>query len=464
MISTLFFSQNELLSNLSISIHLVSSFFDLHLIVFIEMILYYDWSNNMKNRVLFPILIALLLAACGQPVNESKQAESVPESALQSDAEPEADNKKKSEKKPAKEKAEEKSKEEPKPTDLSELHVHYINVGQADSTLFQYTDHDDTYTILYDAGDWNKSDVSNYLAQQNIQFIDLIIISHPHADHIGQLKDIIHTYDVGEVWLSGNTSSSGTFQDAIKAVTDSDADYSEPRAGDEFEIGPLEIEILHPSSLTGNLNEDSISARFTYGDIAFVFTGDAYKNEELLMMSRDVEADFLQLGHHGSNTSSDPAFIQAVDPAVAIYSASHNNSYGHPSPDVVSLIQNSGITLYGTDIHGTVLVTTDGVDYDVQTEADGTITPESTPSTPVEKEEPTEEKQEEPATTTHEDCVDINEASLDEVQAIIHIGPARAKDLIDQRSYETIDEMTKIPGIGPARIDDIKNEGMACVQ
>src|SRR5690625_6619587 len=87
------------------------------------------------------------------------------------------------------------------------------------------------------------------------------------------------------------------------------------------------------------------------------------------MMSREVEADFLQLGHHGSNTSSDPAFIEAVDPAVAIYSASHNNSYGHPSPDVVSLIQNSGITLYGTDIHGTVLVTTDGVDYDVQTEA-----------------------------------------------------------------------------------------------
>src|SRR5690625_1708342 len=188
MISTLFFSQNELLSNLSISIHLVSSFFDLQLIVFIEMILYYDWSNNMKNRVLFPILIALLLAACGQPVNESKQAESVPERVLQSDAEHEADNKKKSEKKPAKEKAEEKSKEEPKPTDLSELHVHYIKVGQADSTLFQYTDHDDTYTILYDAGDWNKNDVSNYLAQQNIQFIDLIIISHPHADHIGQLK------------------------------------------------------------------------------------------------------------------------------------------------------------------------------------------------------------------------------------------------------------------------------------
>jgi len=413
----------------------------------------------MKHRILFPIIIALLLAACGQPVNDSKQAESIPESTSQSDAEPEAGDR------VAQEKKKVQSKEaEPKPTDLSELHVHYINVGQADSTLFQYTDQDDTYTILYDTGDWNKNDVTNYLAQQNISFIDLIIISHPHADHIGQLEDIMHTYDVGEVWLSGNTSSSDTFQGAIKAVTDSDADYSEPRAGDEFEIGPLGIEILHPSSLTGNLNEDSISARFTYGDIAFVFTGDAYKNEELLMMSRDVEADFLQLGHHGSNTSSDPAFIEAVDPAVAIYSASHNNSYGHPSPDVVSLIQDSGITLYGTDIHGTVLVTTNGNDYDIQTEADGTISPESTPAPPVEKEEPAEEKQEEPEPSNQEECVDINEASLDEVQAIIHIGPARAEDLIDHRSYETIDDMEKIPGIGPARIDDIKNEDVACIQ
>src|SRR5690625_7758593 len=93
MISTLFFSQNELLSNLSISIHLVSSFFDLHLIVFIEMILYYDWCKNMKNRVLLAILIALFLAGCGQNVNESKQDEYVPEIALLSYDETEADKK-----------------------------------------------------------------------------------------------------------------------------------------------------------------------------------------------------------------------------------------------------------------------------------------------------------------------------------------------------------------------------------
>src|SRR5699024_8990019 len=119
---------------------------------------------------------------------------------------------------------------------------------------------------------------------------------------------------------------------------------------------------------------------FTYGDVSFVFTGDAYKNEELSMLSRDinVKADILQLGHHGSNTSSDPSFIKAVNPSVAIYSASSNNSYGHPSPEVVSFIQEAGITLYGTDVHGTILVTTDGKDFTIATKEDGTITPKST--------------------------------------------------------------------------------------
>src|SRR5690625_3080642 len=164
-------------------IHLVSSFFDLHLIVFIEMILHNDWSNNMKHRILFPIIIALLLAACGQPVNDSKQAESIPESTSQSDAEPEAGDR------VAQEKKKVQSKEaEPKPTDLSELHVHYINVGQADSTLFQYTDQDDTYTILYDTGDWNKNDVTNYLAQQNICFIDLILFNNHNQANMEKLK------------------------------------------------------------------------------------------------------------------------------------------------------------------------------------------------------------------------------------------------------------------------------------
>src|SRR5699024_3549022 len=146
---------------------------------------------------------------------------------------------------------------------------------------------------------------------------------HPHADHIGQLAKVMNTYDVGEVWSSGGESSSHTFQQAMEAVLASDADYDEPRAGDEMEIGAMDIEVVHTRSIDGDLNKDYISILLTYGEISFVKTGDAYKEDELAMMNRaeKVEATILQLGHHGSNTSSDPAFIQAVDLEVAIYSA-----------------------------------------------------------------------------------------------------------------------------------------------
>src|SRR5699024_8083941 len=172
----------------------------------------------------------------------------------------------------------------------------------------------------------------------------------------------------------------------------------------------------------------------------------------------------LQLGHHGSNTSSDPAFIQAVDLEVAIYSAGADNAYGHPHPEVVSLIQDAGITLYGTDVHGTILVTTDGKEYDVATKEDGTITPESTgaPDNNARQETETEDEAEPDNETPTDQCVDLNQASLEELQEIIHIGPARAQDVIDQRPYDSVDDLTKVNGIGPARIADIDNEGFAC--
>src|SRR5699024_704447 len=346
----------------------------------------------MLKKSLLSMILSILLVACGQGVDQTTETEGYQEKASETEAvshssnsNDEATDSDESEQKDDNSEIEARTDKQPDNetsnaslSDLEDLEVHYIDAGQADATLFQYTDGDNSYTILFDTGDWNKNDVINYLDAQSVSSIDLVVVSHPHADHIGQLAKVMNTYDVGEVWSSGGESSSHTFQQAMEAVLASDADYDEPRAGDEMEIGPMDIEVLHPSSLTGDLNKDSISLRFTYGEISFVFTGDAYKEDELAMINRTetIEATILQLGHHGSNTSSDPDFIQAVDPEVAIYSAGADNAYGHPHPEVVSLIQDAGITLYGTDVHGTILVTTDGKEYDVATKEDGTITPE----------------------------------------------------------------------------------------
>ncbi|WP_226376836.1 helix-hairpin-helix domain-containing protein [Oceanobacillus halotolerans] len=291
--------------------------------------------------------------------------------------------------------------------------------------------------------------------------IDLIINSHPDADHIGQLAEIVNNYEVGEVWLSGNESTSQTFQRALEAVLASDASYHEPRTGETFDIGPMQIDILHPGSISGKANEESIAAKFTYGDVSFVFTGDAEKSGEKQMMASgiNVEADILQLGHHGSNTSSDPTFIDTVNPSIAIYSAGADNTYGHPHAEVISYLQDSGITVYGTDVHGTIVVETDGSEFSILTNKDGTISPESTGSSNNDS----SSTQSNDGESSIDGCVNINEATVEELQEITHIGPARAEALVELRPFQSLDELTNINGIGPARIKDIKAEGIACI-
>ena len=343
-------------------------------------------------------------------------------------------------------------------THLSELKVHYINVGQADSTVMQFSNDGEDFTILIDAGNWNRTDVVNYLTKQNISDINIAIGTHPDSDHIGQLDKIIAAFDVGEVWLSGNTSNSQTFQRLIHAIDQHEVDYYEPRMGDEFEIGPLEIEILYPETISENDNDESISLKFTYGDVRFIFTGDASTGDELNMVRSglNLDADILQLGHHGSSTSTHPDFLSAVNPEVAIYSAGVGNSYGHPHEEVVKRIVDSGIDLYGTNVHGTIIVTTDGNTYNVVTEQDGTISP------------PTKNNQETESNSSNEQepnssCIDVNTATAEELQEIIHIGPARAEELIQLRPFHSIDELSRINGIGPARLKDIQSQNLACI-
>lgn len=359
------------------------------------------------------------------------------------------------EEKPAKK---EKKKQAKETASLPNLTVHYLDVGQADATLFHFSDGDDDYTLLYDTGDWRGNEVLPYLQSLGIDYIDIIMISHPHADHIGQLDKILHAMEVGEVWMSSNTAESQVYQDAVNTIIEKDIDFDEPSAGDVFDIGPLVLTILHPASLTGKLNEDSISFHAQYGDVSFLFTGDAGKAEENEMMQRSlpIEATFLQLGHHGSNTSSGANFVDAVQPEHAIYSAGQGNSYGHPHAEVVDLFQEKNIPLHGTDEKGTIIVTTDGKKYDIETK-------KMTKSEQAKEEKP-KAKQPQTENLSSGDCVDINQASIEELQAITHIGEARAKLLIQARPYNSVDDLSKINGIGPARLDDIKAQGVACVK
>ncbi len=327
--------------------------------------------------------------------------------------------------------------------EASILKAHFIDVGQADATLLQFQDDDEEVNVLIDTGDWTRTDTVAYLHSKNIEAIDIIAISHPHADHIGQLDKIITEFDVTEVWMNGETVTSDVFVKSLDAIETHGVDYYEPKVGEIFDIGSLQIEVLHPQALTGSLNNNSLVLRATYGDVTFLFTGDAEQQAERDMLSGGVnlKSTILHMGHHGSKTSSTPDFLEAVNPEIGIYSAGTGNSYGHPDPEVLGLAKKRNLPVYGTDTHGTIIVETDGESYHVLTNEQGTL----------------------PNETTKNACVDINKATADELQRIIHIGKALAPQLIQLRPFHSLDELVKINGIGPARLDDIKAEGLACL-
>ncbi|GIO27055.1 MBL fold metallo-hydrolase [Ornithinibacillus bavariensis] len=402
----------------------------------------------MYKRLILPVLMTILLVACGQSMDQEINADDSHSNTGTT-----------------------KQEEEMEKDNLSELKVHFLDVGQADATFFQFG----THAILFDTGDWSGNEVVDYITSLGVSKIDLVIGSHPDADHIGQLANVMQSFKVEEVWLSGNESTSQTFQRGLEAILASDAEYAEPRSGEHYRIGSMDIKILNPKSITGASNEESIAMLLTYGNIKFILTGDADQNAEQQMMKLgiDLDADIMKLGHHGSNTSSSPSFIQAVSPEVAIYSAGAENSYGHPHAEVVSRIQKAGIDLYGTDVHGTIVVTTDGINYKIDTKKQGTIKPKSTehrassPSTSVSsssRKKSGGSSSNNKQSTSSGSCIDINTASNEEVERIKHIGPELAQDLINLRPFSSVSDLTRIKGIGPARIKDIEEEGLACVK
>lgn len=156
------------------------------------------------------------------------------------------------------------------------LKAHFIYAGQADATLLQWKKQDELFTMLIDTGDWDRNDIVSYLQNEKIRDIDLVVVTHPHADHIGQLDLILDTFHVEEVWMNGDTNHAKAFESALEAIEEKDIDYYEPRAGESFEIGNLAIDVLHPANAfrktnkNAAINNNSIVMRIQYGDLSFL--------------------------------------------------------------------------------------------------------------------------------------------------------------------------------------------------
>ncbi len=238
-----------------------------------------------------------------------------------------------------------------------DLSVHFIAAGQGDAIFINWGEME----ILIDGGP--SSTWVNYLADYVDEAIELVIVTHPHADHIAGLPAVLERYRVNELWWSGATHTTTAYQRLVAAVTAAAIPTLTVQCGYEVRLGDgaLKLEILHPCSLSGNFNNDSVVVRITYAQVSFLFMGDLEKEGEMHLLNRAVlgVVDVLKVGHHGSRTSSTGPFLSTIQPRVAVYCAGIGNPYGHPHGEVLHRLVAIGALVYGTD-QGTVVVTTNG--------------------------------------------------------------------------------------------------------
>ena len=248
-----------------------------------------------------------------------------------------------------------------------EITVHFIDVGQGDAILINAG----TIEILIDGGD-RSSGVADYLDKYVDGNLEIIIATHAHADHIGGLISVLEKFAVEQIWYDGYGYSSKTFTDFISACEEEGADINIAGRGDVIRAEELSLKVLHPDTTSSDLNNNSIVISFSYGEVDFLFTGDAeHESEKSMLLSPIIsvpDIEILKVGHHGSRTSSSLEFLSALTPKVAIYMAKTGNSYGHPHEETLDALLDIGAQIYGTDICGTIIITTDGETYNIRTE------------------------------------------------------------------------------------------------
>jgi competence protein ComEC len=248
---------------------------------------------------------------------------------------------------------------------LPDFQVHFLDVGQGDSILVLFPD---GKNMLVDGGKRDMGSlVVKYLKEQGVKSLDLVVSTHPDADHLGGLIDVLENMRVKAILDSGKSHTTIVYSDYLRLIKEKGIDFTIAKEGQILDLDKrVKVEVLNSGDPQEDLNEASIVLKLSMGTIDFLLTGDAGVAEETHMyQTYNVEAEILKAGHHGSNTSTSALFLDEVKPKIAILSYGLNNSYGHPHKEVVDRLQQWGTKIFSTAQSGTILVKTNGTTYDV---------------------------------------------------------------------------------------------------
>ena len=250
------------------------------------------------------------------------------------------------------------------------LRVTFLDVGQGDAAVIESPG---GKTVLVDAGgvdhaggdDEGRRTVAPFLRGRGVNRIDLLLLSHPHTDHIGGAATLLGQFPVGLLMDNGQDVDKAPVAEIRRAAESRRVPYRAARRGQVIELGDgAVLRVLAPTETEthGAVNNASMVLRLEYKRVVILFTGDAEIDEEtdLLRDKLPLACDALKVGHHGSDTSTTPEFLSAAHPRFAIISVGKHNLYGHPRRETLQRLSESGVKTYRTDQCGAVTFLTDG--------------------------------------------------------------------------------------------------------
>lgn len=243
--------------------------------------------------------------------------------------------------------------------------MYVIDVGQGDSILLVSPS---KKTMLIDAGDSKcYGAIKAQLNELDIDSLDVVVATHPHADHIGSMDEVIKNYPIGGFYMTDFVATTRTYENMLSALENKNVKVHQALAGVviPWDEG-VTVTVLSP--LEGveyeDSNTSSIVLKVVYGSSSIILTGDAEKETEDGILARwgeaALKANVLKLGHHGSSTSSGLDFLVAVDPDFTVCSLGANNDYGHPHRETLNLMKELNLTMHRTDLEGTIKIVLDG--------------------------------------------------------------------------------------------------------
>lgn len=245
--------------------------------------------------------------------------------------------------------------------------IFFFNVGSGNCILV----HSDSADILVDSGlERVQSNVLEYLEILDIDSLDLLVLTHPDKDHIGNMADVAENIEIKRFVTceNGDYELTDLYNDLIETLENKGVSVEYTKAGDKFAFGDLILNVVSPTKVYDESNNNSVALKVNYRDFSVFLSGDieSEAEQDILQSGVDISADVLCVAHHGSGSSTEEEFLNEVSPECAVISVEQNEYL--PNNKVLSRLINYGCTLYRTDKSGSIAVVSTGESYKIITE------------------------------------------------------------------------------------------------